>query len=102
MPARTTRVKRQIRSAKLDLRLSRDHKRILQEAAAVDHRSVSDFVLHSALARAEATLMDRRTFYVDAETYDRFLAALDAPPRDHPRLKRLLTEPSVFDRVKSP
>jgi uncharacterized protein (DUF1778 family) len=98
MPARSTRAKHQIRSEKLDLRLTRQAKRILQEAAAADRRSVSDFVLHSALIRAEETLLDRRVFYVDAETYDRFLAALDAPPRDHPRLKRLLTEPSVFDQ----
>lgn len=89
------------RNEKLDLRLSARDKQILQEAAAVERRSVTDFVLHSALARAEETLIERRTFYVDAETYDRFLAALDAPPRDHPRLTRLLTEPSVFDQDKS-
>jgi uncharacterized protein (DUF1778 family) len=100
MTARSTRAKRQLRSEKLDLRLTQHAKRLLQEAAAADHRSMSDFVLHSALKRAEETLLDRRVFYVDAETYDRFVAALDAPPRDHPRLKRLLTEPSVFDQDK--
>jgi uncharacterized protein (DUF1778 family) len=26
------------------------------------------------------------------------MEALDAPPREHPRLKRLLQEPSVFER----
>jgi uncharacterized protein (DUF1778 family) len=97
MSARTIRPRR---SEKLDLRLTPQAKRILQEAAAADHRSVTEFVLHSALARAEETLLDRRVFYVDTETYDRFIAALDAPPRDHPRLKRLLTEPSVFGRDK--
>jgi len=47
MPARTT------RSEKLDLRLTRQAKRTLQAAAAVSHRSVSEFVLESALARAD-------------------------------------------------
>lgn len=93
--------KRPARSEKLDLRLSARDKRILQDAAAVERRTVTDFVLHSALTRAEETLIDRRTFYVDAATYDRFVAALDAPPREHPRLKRLLTEPSIFDESKS-
>jgi uncharacterized protein (DUF1778 family) len=96
-----TRAKRPLRGEKLDLRLTAADKRTLQEAATAERRSVTDFVLHSALSRAEETLLDRRTFYVDAKTYDRFVAALDAPPRDHPRLKLLLTEPSVFDRNKS-
>jgi uncharacterized protein (DUF1778 family) len=89
--------KRTSRNEKLDLRLSARDKRILQDAAAVERRTVSDFVLHSALMRAEEALIDRRTFYVDAATYDAFVAALDAPPRQHPRLKRLLTEPTIFD-----
>ena len=100
MPARSARAKRQTRNEKLDLRLTARDKRILQEAAAVERRSVTEFVLHSALSRAEETLLDRRLFYVDAETYDRFMEALDAPPREIPRLKRLLTEPSVFDQSK--
>ena len=100
MPARPARAKRPTRSEKLDLRLTSRDKRILQEAAAVERRSVTEFVLHSALSRAEETLLDRRVFYVDAETYDRFMQALDAPPREIPRLKRLLTEPSVFDQSK--
>jgi uncharacterized protein (DUF1778 family) len=93
--------KRARRTEKLDLRLTARDKGLLQEAAKIERRSVTDFVLHSALTKAEETLIERRTFYVDAETYDRFLAALDAPPRDHPRLTRLLTEPSVFDQDKS-
>jgi uncharacterized protein (DUF1778 family) len=92
--------KRTQRNEKLDLRLSARDKRILQDAAAVERRTVSDFVLHSALTRAEEALIDRRTFYVDAATYDAFLAALDAPPRKHPRLRRLLTEPTIFDESK--
>ncbi|MDE2466149.1 MAG: DUF1778 domain-containing protein, partial [Alphaproteobacteria bacterium] len=48
-----------IRSEKLDLRLSTDAKRRLAAAAAATQRSVSEFVLESALARAEETLPDR-------------------------------------------
>jgi uncharacterized protein (DUF1778 family) len=91
MPARTT------RSEKLDLRLTRDAKRALQAAAAVGHRSVSEFVLESALARADETLADRRTFRLDAAQWKAFMAALDAPPRPLPRLRRLLEEPGFFD-----
>jgi|SRR6266850_2774468 len=100
MPSRSSQAKRPTRSEKLDLRLSARDKLILQQAAAAERRSVTDFVLHSALTRAEEALLDRRVFYADAETYDRFVEALDAPPREIPRLRRLLTEPGVFDRGK--
>lgn len=85
------------RSEKLDLRLTPEAKRVLNASAQAEQRSVSDFVLESALARAHESLPDRRHFGLDAERWQAFLAALDAPPRPLPRLKRLLTEPSVFE-----
>jgi len=90
MTTRTT------RSEKLDLRLTAEAKRILASAAAAERRSLSDFVLESALGRAEETLADRRSFHLDADRWEAFQAALDAPTRDLPRLKRLLTEPGIF------
>jgi uncharacterized protein (DUF1778 family) len=91
MATRTT------RSEKLDLRLTRNAKRTLQAAAAVSHRSVSEFVLESALARAGEALADRRSFGLNATQWKTFLAALDAPTRPLPRLERLLKEPGFFD-----
>lgn len=91
MPRSTT------RSEKLDLRLSPEAKQKLYTAAAAANRSVSDFVLESALSRADETLIDRRQFGLDAEQWTAFMTALDAPPRNHPRLERLLKEPSIFE-----
>jgi uncharacterized protein (DUF1778 family) len=85
------------RTEKLDLRLTLAAKRTLQSAAAANARSVSEFVLESALARAEETLPDRQRFGLDAEQWAAFQAALDAPPRSSGRLAKLLREPSVFD-----
>src|SRR5438132_13004239 len=86
------------RNEKLDLRLTRSAKRVLQSAATAARRSVSEFVLESALARAEETLPDRQRFGLDAERWAAFHAALDARARPHPRLKKLLQTPSVFER----
>ena len=86
-----------IRSEKLDLRLTPEAKRVLHAAAQATRRSVSDFVLESALARAEEALPDRRHFRLDTEQWEAFMAALDAPPRSLPRLRRLLTEPGPFE-----
>jgi len=88
---------RSVRTAKLDLRLSPESKQKLQAAAREAHRTVSEFVLESALVRAEETLADRNRFGLDADRWKAFLEALDAPPRDLPRLSRLLHDPSVFE-----
>ena len=74
------------RSEKLHLRLTRKTKKTLKAAAAASRRSVSEFVLESALARADETLADRRSFELNAAHWKAFLAALDAPPRQLPRL----------------
>jgi uncharacterized protein (DUF1778 family) len=85
------------RTEKLDLRLTLKAKRTLQAAAAAERRKISDFVLESALARAEETLADRQRFGLDAEQWAAFLEALDAPPRDLPRIRKLFSEPSPFE-----
>ena len=87
-----------LRSEKLDLRLTPGAKQTLQRAAAAAQRSVTDFVLESALASAAETLADRQNFQLDVEQWEAFVAALDAPPQLHPRLARLLQEPSVVER----
>jgi len=86
-----------VRSEKLDLRLSSTDKRILEAAASVSNRSVSDFVRDSPLSRANEMLADRRTFILSKAKWAEFQAALDAPTRRTPRMQRLLTEPGFFD-----
>lgn len=88
------------RNEKLDLRLTPSAKRALQIAARAAHRSVSEFVLESALARAEEILPDRQRFGLNAEQWEAFQAALSASPLPAPRLVKLLKYPSVFDRGK--
>jgi uncharacterized protein (DUF1778 family) len=75
------------RTEKLDLRLTPEAKRTLFAAASAARRSVSEFVLESALTRAEETLADRHHFGLSAEKWREFQEALDAPPREMPRLK---------------
>ncbi len=88
------------RSEKLDLRLTPEAKRRITAAAEAQQRSVTDFVLQSALERADEVLADKRVWVLDAEQWERFQAALDAPPRDLPRLRKLLNTPGPFDPAK--
>jgi uncharacterized protein (DUF1778 family) len=90
MTTRTT------RTEKLDLRLTPEAKRTLAAAANAERRSLSDFVLDSALGRAEETLADRRVFQLAPEQWNAFAAALDAPVKEMPALRKLLDEPGIF------
>jgi len=87
----STQARPEPRTEKLDLRLSVSAKRTLQSAALAASRSVSDFVLESALARAEETLPDRQRFGLDAKQWEAFQAALDAPPSPAPRFSNAAT-----------
>ena len=91
MPARQT------RTTKLDLRLSPEAKARLNAAADMRQQSVSQFVLESALGRADETLAGRQRFNLDADRWAEFMVALDAPPRDLSRLERLFNELTPFD-----
>lgn len=86
------------RNARIGLRVEESEKSLLMQAAELEHTTVTSFVLDAARARAEQVLAEHRTIRVNAETYDLFLAALDAEPTPKPRLRKLLAEPTVFDR----
>lgn len=85
------------RTDRIDLRVHPTAKEALQAAASLRHKSVSEFVLESALGAADEVLADRRYFALNAEQWEAFQAALDAPPRPLPRLEQLMREPGIFD-----
>jgi uncharacterized protein (DUF1778 family) len=78
------------RSERVDLRMTPAAKRTLQQAAAVKNKTLTEFLLDTGLTAAFDALADRRVFHLDAKHWDAFMAALSAPPKDNPRLRRLL------------
>jgi len=85
------------KSERIDIRTTPVVKRTLQEAAATASKTVSEFMLDSALTQAVEILTDRRLFLLDDAQWTAFMAALDAPTRPLPRLESLLNEPSILD-----
>jgi len=85
------------KSERIDIRTTQVAKRTLQQAATLSSKTVSEFMLDSALTQAAEVLADRRLFLLDDAQWTAFMAALDAPARPMPRLERLLKEPSLLD-----
>lgn len=93
MDARTPR-----RDQRIDLRLSKEAKRILQHAAAVKHKTLSEFVLDSSINAAYDAISERTVFVLDDKQWDAFNKALNRPPKDNPGLRRLFSRKPRWSR----
>lgn len=85
------------RSERLNIRTTAEGKALIARAAKKENKNISDFVLENALSAAEAIVADDANFTLEKKRWASFCAALDAPPRDLPALRKLLTEPGVFN-----
>jgi hypothetical protein len=52
-----------------------------------------------AVEEEETTTADQVHFVLAPDRWQAFCDALDAPPKDIPALRQLLTEPSLFDGI---
>jgi uncharacterized protein (DUF1778 family) len=84
------------KSERIDVRASTPVKQLLQEAARVAHKNVSEFLLDAGIIAANQTLADRNRFELSDEKWLAFQAALDQPVSAKPKLKKLLTEPGLL------
>jgi uncharacterized protein (DUF1778 family) len=64
-----------------ELRLSSTDDNLITEAAGLLGMTVSEFLLGRAVADAEAIVDAHQSVRLQRDSYDRFLAALDAPPK---------------------
>ncbi len=86
------------RSETINLRASSRQKALIDQASAALGRSRSDFMLDTACREAEAVLLDRRYFVLSEEAFERFTAMLDEPPKENPKLRRLLETKAPWER----
>jgi uncharacterized protein (DUF1778 family) len=86
-----------LKDSKVQLRMRPLQKAVIARAAELRQTTLTNFMVEHAFEAAQNILADQVHFYLSPGKWDEFCAALDAPPKDLPRLRRLLTEPSVFD-----
>ena len=87
-----------LKSERLAIRIAAADKARLVRAAAIQRRSVSEFVLASSREAAEHVLDEQPRFRLPPAKHHAFLAALDAPAREIAALKRLFSRRSVLER----
>ena len=84
------------KSERIDVRASTPVKQLLQEAARVAHKNVSEFLLDAGIIAANQTLADRTRFELAPGKWREFQAALDRPVSRKPGLRKLLSEPGLL------
>lgn len=87
-----------IRSTIINLRADEPRRTLIDRAAEAVGKNRSEFMLDAATREATTVLLDRRLFQLDAPTFKRFTAALDAVPSDNPRLRKLLAKKAPWER----
>jgi uncharacterized protein (DUF1778 family) len=93
---RDTAEQRPTRQSRINLRASARQEQLLKQAAAATDRTMTDFVLESAVGEAERVLANRRWFLISDEQWNEFQHLLEQPARELPRLRALLATSSPF------
>lgn len=86
-----------LKEYKVQLRLRFAQKEVIARAAELKQTTLTSFMIEHAYGAAQQVLADQVHFEHSPERWEAFCAALDAPPKEIPSLRKLLAEESIFD-----
>ena len=86
------------RDASIHIRAPRETKQLIERAASISGKTLSEFTLESARKHAIDVLLDQRLFILESEQYDAFISALDNPPPPGPKLKALMRRRPLWQK----
>ena len=76
-----------------NLRVTPEDQALIDRAVSASGLTRTDFVLQAARLAAQELLIEQTWLSVGAEPFERFAAALDAPPHANERLRRTMAAP---------
>ncbi|MEG3130602.1 DUF1778 domain-containing protein [Pantoea cypripedii] len=82
----------------INIRAKESQRALIDAAAALLHKSRTDFILEMACHAAENVILDHRVFNLNDEQYAEFIAMLDAPVTANPALDKLLARKPQWER----
>ncbi len=80
-------VRHPARWERLETRLRQEQKDLIQRAAELEGRSLTDYVVDSAVAAARQTIQSHQMLQLTARDAETFFAAIDNPPLPNERLR---------------
>ena len=88
----------QPRDRRFQLRATASEVELIKVAADRHGVNITEFIVRSACEKAEQALTDQTRFVLDDRQWRAFMAALDRPAKDKPRLRQLFKEQHVAKR----
>ena len=76
---------------RLEVRVTPEQDAVIRQAADLEDRTVTAFVLDTVTARARDVIEQHRDVVLSNDAFDRFVAALDKPATTVPQLSELFT-----------
>lgn len=81
-----------VKEERLYLRLSASQKKLLADAAALSHTSLSEFALVTSLIEAEQRLLDQRVFVLGNEAFDELEKLLSKGPNNSQAAQKTMSQ----------
>ena len=85
------------RTTTINLRVAQATRQLIDNAAAIEGKTRTEFMLESARLHAIDVLLDQRLFVLNDEQHEAFSAALDNPPLPNAALRKLLASKSPWE-----
>jgi uncharacterized protein (DUF1778 family) len=82
----------------INLRISKQMRMLIDNAAALSGKSRTEFMLESARQHAIDVLLDQRIFVLAGDQCEAFERALADPPQPNARLRRLLASKAPWEK----
>ena len=82
----------------INLRISAETRKLIDDAAAVLGKTRTEFMVDSARQSAIDVLLDQRLFVLAPEDYGAFLDALENPPPPGPKLTALMSRIPAWEK----
>ena len=79
-------------SERINIRLKESSKSLIERAASFEGKSISNFILSSALAKAEKAILKHESMKLNAQDSQRFFDALSKPIQFNTKLTKALAE----------
>lgn len=70
---------------------------LIDRAANLLHLNRTEFVLETMVQKAEEVILEQRLLTVDEDRYNRFISALDTPPKKNLNLQKLMESKAPWE-----
>lgn len=77
-----------LKKQRIDLRLTDEDKKMIEEAAAMTNQTITQFLVSSASERAAEVIEQHRRLVLNEASWNRVMDAIENPPAPNDKLKR--------------